>query len=99
MNEFLDYFIFEPAQLVHVDSRKPLLNKGASKPKPPPAPVAPFQSNVETGTEEALIASKNRKGLRSTILAQDKNQSLAPVTGGVTKLGQTSATTLGTLAK
>jgi len=63
-----DFYIETPAQLTHLDSRKPLLNKGASKPKPPPPVMAPYRASENDGSNQASMVAGRRKGLRATIL-------------------------------
>ena len=61
-------------------------------PKPPPPPVAPVRQDAETGIDQALLASRRRKGLRRTILAatmSDVNPAMTDVASNT--LGQSTA--------
>lgn len=71
MSDILDLFMEMPAILMHVDSRKPLCNKGgAQKPTPPPPAMAPYEE-VQGGADTSFSKmAVQRKGLRSTILSQ-----------------------------
>lgn len=58
----------------------------ASKPKKPkqgPPPVAPVRAEdaTESGMTEALLASRRRQGLRSTILSTNYNTNMSGALG------------------
>ena len=86
-----DFYIEEPQHHLITYKNKPFLEKGAKKPKTPPPPVSPVQANLVTGDEEAMLAAKNRKGLRSTILTPNPNAINRSL--GTARLGDTAATT------
>lgn len=73
-----DFYIETPAQISHVDPRKPLLNKGASKPKPPPPAVAPYRASEDDNSEQAQKVAGRRKGLRATILGMPTGAGTPP---------------------
>lgn len=86
-----DFYIETPAQLSHIDYKKPLLNKGASKPKPPPPAVAPYRASEDDNSEQAQRMAGRRKGLRSTILGMPTGAGTTPnatnLVAGNTTLG------------
>jgi hypothetical protein len=64
-----DFYIETPAQISHLDSRKPLLNKGkAQKPPAPPPVTAPYRASESDNSTQASMAAGRRKGLRASIL-------------------------------
>jgi len=93
-----DFYIETPAQLSHVDYKKPLLNKGASKPKPAPPAVAPYRASEDDSSEQAQRVAGRRKGLRATILGMPTGAGTTPnatnLVAGNSTLGA-NATALG----
>jgi len=84
-----DFYLETPAQLSHLDYRKPLLNKGAQKPKPPPPVVAPYRASENDNSNQASMIAGRRKGLRATILGMPTGAGTAPDASNL--IGKSSA--------
>lgn len=95
MRDFEDFYMEMPAIMAHVDTRKPLCNKGkASKPKPPPPAMAPYEEVTGSADTSFNKMAQRRQGLRSTILSMPQLQQ--PVEGNAAALG-TMGTALGSM--
>ena len=90
--EYLEYFIPQPAILCHMDRRVPLCNKGAKAPPPPPPVMAPYEEVEGMASPAATAAVRNRRGLKSTIMSMFNRAPMYESTLGMTQpvLGQRS---------
>lgn len=84
-----DFYIEHPHQNLNTFQNKPYLEKGASKPKPPPPAMAPYEEVQGSADTSFSKIAQGRKGLRSTILSQPTlNQSAEATVGNAATLGQ-----------